>query len=326
MATMSVSEFAAAEHRRLVPDPPAGFRRDLSGLGDAELLALAGSLPRSSYRRAAALDLLVARYRKLVASCVQRYSRSPQPTEDLMQAGYVGLLKAISNFDPALGFSLAAYAVPCITGELKRHFRDKSWPLRVGRQLQERVLDLRQAEQLLTQQLGRVPTDAELAGDLGVGAGDVREARQAELVLQPMSLDEPVRGQPGAASLADLLGAEDPRLEHLLGMQAIAAHWSELPVREQQIMVAYYYRGLTQTQIGQQLGVSQMQVSRLLARALSYLRPRLLGQPQSATETVPDPAPRTGPPAAAARPRLAGRPASGRGGALAAAEPRERGG
>jgi RNA polymerase sigma-B factor len=321
-----MNEFAVAERRPLLPDPPAGFRRDLSGLRDTELLALTGSLPRSSQRRAAALDLLVARYRKLVRSRVQQYSRSPQPTEDLMQVGYVGLLKAINHFDPALGFSLATYAAPCITGELKRHFRDKSWQLCVGRQLQERVLEVRQTEQLLTQQLGRVPTDAELAGDLGVGVADVREARQAELVLQPMSLDEPVRGQPGAASLSDLLGAEDPRLEHLLGMQAIATHWGELPVREQQIMVLYYYRGMTQTQIGQQLGVSQMQVSRLLARALSYLRPRLFGQPESVTRAVLDPVLRTDLPGVAARPRRAGRPASGRGGALAAAEPRERDG
>jgi RNA polymerase sigma-B factor len=302
-----VNEFAVAEHLRLLPDPAAGFRQDLSGLGDRELLALVGSLPRSSHRRAAALDLLVARYRKLVRSCVQRYARKPQATEDLMQVGYVGLLKAINNFDPALGFSLAAYAGPCIAGELKRHFRDKSWPLRVERQLQERVLEVRQTEQVLTQQLGRVPTDCELAGDLGVGAADVREARQAELVLQPMSLDEPARGQPGAASLSDLLGEEDPRLEHMLGMQAIATHWGELPVREQRIVVLYYYRGMTQTQIGQQLGVSQMQVSRLLARTLSYLRPRLLGQPACVTETVLDPAPRTDLPGRAPRPRRAGR-------------------
>jgi RNA polymerase sigma-B factor len=312
-----MNEFAAAEHQPRVPDPAAGSGQDLSGLGDRELLALAGSLPRSSHRRAAALDLLVARYRNLVRSCVQRYSRSPKPAEDLMQVGYVGLLKAINNFDPAVGFSLAAYAGPCITGELKRHCRDKTWPLRVERQLQERVLELRQAEHLLAQQLGRVPTDCELAGDLGVGAADVREARQAELVLQPMSLDQPVRGQPDAASLSDLLGAEDPRLEHLLGMQAIATHWGELPVREQQIMVAYYYRGLTQTQIGQQLGVSQMQVSRLLARALSYLRPRLLGQPECATQAAPDPAPASAGsrpptwPADGCRPASACQPASG---------------
>jgi RNA polymerase sigma-B factor len=109
--------------------------------------------------------------------------------------------------------------------------------VRVVRHLQERVLEVRQAEHGLTRP----------------------------------------RAQ---ASLADLLGAEDPRLEHMLGMQAIATHWAELPAREQQIVVLRYYRGMTQAQIGQQLGISQMQVSRLLARALGYLRPRLFGQPE----------------------------------------------
>ena len=278
-----MSELPVAEHLRLLPEPAAGFRQGLSELEDRELLALASSLPRSSEGCAAARDLLVARYRNLVRSCVQRYSLSSEPTEDLTQVGYVGLLKAINNFDPALGFSLATYAIPCITGELKRHFRDKSWQVRVGRPLQERVLEVRQATHRLTQQHGRVPTDSELASDLGIGDADIREARQAEQVLQPLSLDEPLRGRPGAASLADLLGEEDPRLDHMLGMHAIAAHWGELPVREQQIVVLYYYRGMTQAQIGQHVGLSQMQVSRLLAGALGYLRPRLFGQPDYVT-------------------------------------------
>jgi RNA polymerase sigma-B factor len=298
-----MSELAAAEHPQPAPDPASGFCQVLSALGDRELLALTDSLPRSSQVRAAALDLLVGRYRELVRSCVRRYSRSPEPVEDLMQVGYVGLLKAINNFDPARGCSLGTYAEPCITGELKRHFRDKRWQVRVGRQLQERVLEIREAEHRLTQQLGRVPGDAELADDLGVGAADVREARQAELVLQPVSLDEPVRGQLGVASLSDRLGAEDPRLEHMLGMQAIAQHWGELPVREQQIVVLYYYRGLTQAQIGQQLGISQMQVSRLLAAALNYLRPRLFGQPGRVTGAILGPAARTGLTGSASRPR-----------------------
>ncbi len=305
-----MSEFAAAEHLRPLPGPAAGYRQDLSELEDRELLALAGSPPRSSQGCAAARDELVARYRKLVRSCVQRYTHGAEPAEDLMQVGYVGLLKAINNFDPALGFSLATYAEPCITGEIKRHFRDRIWQVRVARPLQERVLELRHAEHRLTQLLGRVPADSELAGDLGIGDADVREARQAELVLQPLSLDEPQRGQPGSASLSDLLGAEDPRLEHMLGMQAIATHWAELPAREQQVVVLYYYRGMTQDQIGQQLGISQMQVSRLLAHALSYLRPRLLGQPDYATEAV---APRTGLTSAASRPRRAGRAAAANG-------------
>ncbi len=305
MAIMSMSKLAAAEHLRHLPGEAAAYRTDLSGLEDRELLALAGSLPRSSQRRAGALDLLVARYRNLVRSCVQRYSRSSEPAEDLMQVGYVGLLKAINNYDPALGFTLGTYAEPCIIGELKRHFRDKSWQVRVGRPLQERVLAVRRTEHLLAQQLGRAPTDSELASDLGVGDADIREARQAELVLQPLSLDEPQRGRQGAARLSDLLGQEDSRLEHMLGMQALARHWGELPVREQQIVVLYYYRGMTQAQIGRQLGISQMHVSRLLARALDYLRPRLFGEPEHEADAVPGPATRTGPPTG--RPARCGR-------------------
>jgi RNA polymerase sigma-B factor len=302
---VSMSEFAAAEPLRLVPDAPAEFCQELSQLEDRELLALVGSLPRSSHRRAEAVDLLVARYRNLVRSCAQRYARSSVPIEDLMQVGYVGLLKAINNFDPALGFTLATYATPCITGELKRHFRDKSWPVRVGRPLQERVLEVRQAEQFLTQRLGRMPTDSELASDVGIRDADIREARQAELVLQPLSLDGPTGRQSSVASLAELLGEEDPHLEHMLGMQAIATHWAELPLREQQVVVLYYYRGMTQAHIGQQLGLSQMQVSRLLARALGYLRPRLFGRIEFATDALVAPVPRTGTAGAAPRQRQA---------------------
>ncbi len=279
-----MSELAAAEQLPVVPDPAAVFGEDLQGLGDGELLVLTSSLTRSSELRAVALDLLVGRYGKLVRSCVRRYSRSSEPVEDLMQVGFVGLLKAINNFDPARGFSLASYAEPCITGELKKHFRDKIWPMRVARPLQERVLEVRQAEHRLLQQLGRTPGDSDLAGELRISAEDVREARQAELLLKPLSLDEPLPGQP-RATVSGRLGAEDPRLEQLLGMQAIAAHWAELPVREQEIVVLYYYRGMSQAQIGQQFGISQMQVSRLLARTLGYLRSRLLGSPGTTSIT-----------------------------------------
>jgi RNA polymerase sigma-B factor len=287
MATMSANA-PAAEPVGLLPAPAAGIRRDLSGLDDRELLALAGSLPLSSERRAVARDLLVGRYRNLVRSCVQRYARSHEPVEDLMQVGYVGLLKAINNFDPALGFSLATYAIPCITGEIKRYFRDKSWQVHVERPLQELVLQVRDATSSLAQQVGRTPSDSELASHLAVRDADVRDARRAELVLQPCSLDEPLRGPAGAASLAELLGEEDPRLEHVLGMLAVTTHWGELPARERRILVLRFYSGMTQAQIGQQLGISQIQVSRLLAHALGYLRPRIFGPPECVTEAVLD--------------------------------------
>jgi len=249
----------------------------LAGLDDRELLEITRTAPRDSARRDAACELLVKRHRNLVWSCVRRYRGSPEPAEDLAQVGHVGLLKAINNFDPAFGVSLAAYAQPCISGEIKRHFRDKRWQVHVKRSVQDLVLDVRAAARQLTQDLGRLPTDTDLARHLGVSRDDLREARQAEMAFQPCSLDAPLAGQPEAASLADLLGDEDPAMEHMLNIQAVAAHWRELPQREQQILVMRFYGDMTQAQIGHQLGISQMQVSRLLAHAFCYLRPRLLG-------------------------------------------------
>jgi RNA polymerase sigma-B factor len=294
MAPNSLRASSAAESVQVLPAPAGRICRGLAGLDDRELLEVVRSFPRSSERRAAACDLLVARYRNLVWSCVQRYWRGgPEPAEDLMQVGQVGLLKAINNFDPVFGASLAAYAWPCITGEIKRHFRDKRWQVHVERSLQELVLKVREATGRLTQQLGHMPADAELASHLGVSDADIRDARRAELVLQPRSLDEPLGGQAGAASLADLLGEEDPQLEQMLSMQAVATHWRELPAREQKILAMRFYGDMTQAQVGQQLGISQMHVSRLLAHALGYLRPRLLGLPERASDLGLDAAPGT---------------------------------
>src|SRR5579862_2642391 len=257
---------------------PAGrTARELDRLDDRALLSIVRSAPRASERRQAACELLVGRHRNLVRSCVLRYKRSPEPTEDLMQVGYVGLIKAINNFDPDMGGNLAAYAQPCITGEIKRHFRDKRWQVHVERAVQERVLELREATRQLTQQLGHVPRESELASHLGVSAEELQGARRADLVLQPFSLDAPLTDRPDAASLADLLGEEDPQMEHMLDLQALAAHWDELPRREQRILLMRFYGDMTQAEIGQQLGISQMHVSRLLAHALGYLRERLLG-------------------------------------------------
>jgi RNA polymerase sigma-B factor len=192
-----------------------------------------------------------------------------------MQVGYVGLLKAINNFDPAAGASLATYARPCISGEIKRHFRDKRWQIHVKRPVQDLVLEVREATWRLTQELGRTPADSDLARHLGVSGDDLRQARRAELAFWPFSLDAPLPGQPGMSTLADVFGAEDPRLEHMLGMRAVAMHWGELPPREQEILVMNFRGGMTQAQIGQQLRISQMHVSRLRAHALSYLRSRL---------------------------------------------------
>jgi RNA polymerase sigma-B factor len=275
-----VSGTAAISVAEPVPGSAAlarpGAFSDLARLDDRALLGIIRLLPRASERRAAACEILVTRYQGLVWSCVRRYLHSPEPAEDLAQVGYVGLLKAINNFDPAICRNLARYAEPCISGEIKRHFRDRRWQIHVKRPVQELMLNVRAATGPLTQDLGRTPTDSDLATHLGVSGDDLRQARRAELAFQPSSLDAPLAGQPGMSTLADYLGEEDPRLEHMLAMQAVTTHWGELTPREQSILLRSFRGGLTQTEIGRRLGISQMHVSRLRTRALDHLRSRLL--------------------------------------------------
>jgi len=260
-----------------------GDRAELKELSDNALLARIRALPRDSELRAAVCAVLVDRYEKLVRSCVRQYRGSPEPTEDLMQVGYVGLLKAINNYDPEVGDSLSAYAQPCISGEIKRHFRDKRWQIHVRRSAQELLLQLRKATEELTHQLGRIPEEAELAERLGVSPDDIQEARQADLVFSTYSLDAPMSDRDDPALLADMLGDDDPGVAHTIDMEAVNAHWEELPEREQRILVMRFYGNLTQTEIGERLGISQMHVSRLLARALGHLKSRLLDSAETDT-------------------------------------------
>jgi RNA polymerase sigma-B factor len=248
---------------------------ELEALEDADLLTMIHSLPRDSGLRDLACEVLVTRYQPLVRACVLRYRNSVEPQEELMQVGYVGLLKAINNYDPAIGTSLAGYAQPCVSGEIKRHFRDKRWQVHVKRSLQELRLEIRSAIADLTPTLGRTPTDTEVAGQLSISEADVREARQAELAFHPASLDSPLAGEDGTACLGDVVGADDPGLQHVIDMQAVWTHWSGLPDREQQLLLMRFYGNMTQSEIGQRLGISQMHVSRLLAEAIGYLRHQL---------------------------------------------------
>jgi RNA polymerase sigma-B factor len=251
------------------------LRSLLGKMSDDELLMRFRQYPADSSQRAAACEILVARHEKLVRTCVRQYRGSPEPVEDLMQVGYVGLLKAINNYDPALGHGLAAYALPCVSGEIKRHFRDKRWQVHVRRTAQENLLEMRKATEDLTQKLGRAPSDEELEERLGISAEELAEARQADMVFSAYSLDAPLADRDDPARLGDVLGEEDPEFDQAINMQSIATHWPELPEREQRILVMRFYGNLTQAEIGSRLGISQMHVSRLLARALAHLRSRL---------------------------------------------------
>jgi len=250
---------------------------------DSDLLALIRADDEDDELRAAAREVIVIRYESLVRGCVHRYRDSPEPVEDLMQAGYVGLLKAINNFDPALGQNLAAYAQPCVSGEIKRHFRDKRWQIHVKRSAQELLLRVRRARGELAQDLGRSPRDEEMARHLGVSLDDLHDAQRADMVFHSHSLDAPLYGQEDPATLSELIGQEDPQVEHTLDMESVLTHWSDLPEREQRILTMRFYGNMTQAEIGERLGISQMHVSRLLARALRYLRDRLLENDEEET-------------------------------------------
>jgi RNA polymerase sigma-B factor len=268
------------DHRERPEDPsgPAGSAAEppLASREDAELLAVISTEPLGSDQREAACQVLVQRYSWLVSSCVQQYSGSPEFREDLLQVGYVGLLTAINRFDPELGSSLPGYARPCISGEIKRHFRDKRWQVRVRRPVQELRLRMREAAGELTQQLSRSPREAELADFLNVSVEEIREARLADEAFLVRSLDTPL-ADGDTASLNVFLASDDPGLEQVIDMEALRVVWPQLPEPEQRILMMRYYGGMTQADIGLRLRISQMQVSRLQARALRFLRNAMLG-------------------------------------------------
>lgn len=249
---------------------------------DEELIRLVQTLPHGDARRDRACEELMARYGHIVRAAVQRHRAAPDLAEDLAQVGYLGLMKAITNFDPEVGSSLAAYAQPCVTGEIKRHFRDKRWQLRVTRPAQELRIELRRATDDLAQQLAHTPSDTELASHLQITQGEVVTARLAARAFTAASLDAPVSSEEGAASIGELIGDEDPGLEHTLNMEALRTHWEELAEPDRQLLLMRFYGNMTQSEIGDQLGISQMHVSRLLAHALGYLRDRILETGQAA--------------------------------------------
>ncbi len=253
--------------------PASAGTRDAS---DEELVALMRSRPAGDPERDAACQALVARYDGLVRGSAARYRGTPESAEDLMQVGYLGLMKAINGFDPALGGSLGAYAAPCVSGEIKRYFRDTRWQIRVQRSAQELRLRIREAAAELTQELSRAPRDSELADRLGVSEADVAEAQLASQVFQVSSLDAPVGGDDyDAATLGDLIGEADAGLDHVVDIDAVWTHCAELPAREQRLLMLRFYGNMTQEEIARELGISQMHVSRLLTGALSYLRGRI---------------------------------------------------
>jgi RNA polymerase sigma-B factor len=217
-----------------------------------------------------AREELVELYRPLAEYLARRFYGRGEPLDDLIQVASIGLLKAIDRFDPGREVKFSTYATATIVGELKRHFRDKGWALRVPRRLQESGLKVGRAVTDLSQQLGRAPTIREISETTGLSDEEVLEAMETVNAYTAASLDAPT-DEEGATSLQKL-GAEDPTFELLESWTSVAPALQQLPARERRILYLRFFRGLTQTQIAEELGISQMHVSRLLSRTLAGLR------------------------------------------------------
>jgi RNA polymerase sigma-B factor len=231
------------------------------------------------HRDREARDELIARFLPLARKLARRYVQSSEPYEDLVQVASLGLVKAVERFDPDRGFAFSSFAVPTIVGELKRYFRDTAWALHVDRGAQERARKITDAQQKLGSRTGRIPTIDELAQYLEISQEDVLEGLQTAEAYGAISLNAPMAGEDDEDSTRlDAIGAEDARLKRVDDHATIFAAARHLPTREREILFLRFNEDLTQSEIADRVGVSQMQVSRLLRRSLSRLR-ELTDQP-----------------------------------------------
>jgi RNA polymerase sigma-B factor len=226
--------------------------------------------------RARIRDELVEMHLPLVEYLARRFRNRGEPLDDLVQVATIGLIKSVDRFDLERGVEFSTYATPTIVGEIKRHFRDKGWAIRVPRRLQELKLSLTKATSELSQKLGRSPTVAELAGHLGMSEEEVLEGLESANAYSAVSLDAPDGGDEDSPAVADTLGAEDESLEGVEYRESLKPLLDQLPPREKRILLLRFFGNMTQSQIADDLGISQMHVSRLLARTLTQLRAGLL--------------------------------------------------
>ncbi|GGV49826.1 RNA polymerase sigma factor [Streptomyces griseoflavus] len=232
------------------------------------LESLAEGTPEYSYVRNTLVELNLA----LVKFAASRFRTRSEPMEDIIQVGTIGLIKAIDRFELSRGVEFPTFAMPTIIGEVKRFFRDTSWSVRVPRRLQELRLDLAKAGDELAQQLDRAPTVAELAERLGISADEVVEGMAASNAYTASSLDAQPEEDDAEGALADRIGYEDHGLEGIEYIESLKPMIAELPSRDRKILSLRFVAGMTQSEIGEELGISQMHVSRLLSRTLVKLR------------------------------------------------------
>jgi RNA polymerase sigma-B factor len=220
-----------------------------------------------------ARDALVQRFMPLTRSLARRYNRSSEPFEDLLQVASLGLLKALDRFDPQRGHPFASFAVPTILGEMRRYFRDCGWSVHVPRGDQERALKVRDAQERFARERGRAPTVNQLAEYLELDTEQVINALQAVQAYESLSLDAPRPGaEDGVMTYGDAVGQEDERYELIELDATVVAALEHIPARERKMLHMRFVEDLTQTEIAARVGISQMQVSRLLRRSLDQLR------------------------------------------------------
>jgi RNA polymerase sigma-B factor len=238
------------------------------------LLTLMADLPEGA-DRARVRARLIELYIPLAEYLARRFRNRGEQLDDLVQVANLGLIKSVDGYDPERGAAFTSYAIPMIVGELKRHFRDKGWDVRVPRRLQELRLEITKVSGDLAQDLGRSPTVADLAARLHVSEEEIIEGLDCGQAYRALSLDAPVGGEgadSGQNGLGDLLGSVDPDMENVENREALRPLLARLPAREQKIIAMRFFGNLTQSQIAAELGISQMHVSRLLAQALRDLR------------------------------------------------------
>jgi len=226
--------------------------------------------------RAALRDEIICRCIPAAHKEAVRYRRTGESMDDLTQVAVVGLIFAVDRFDPGREIPFRHFALPTISGELKRHFRDKGWGIKVSRRMQELYQEVRQTEPDLAQRLGRTPTDEDLAGDLHLSTSDIAAAREGEAMYTARSLNWPIYDDDNAAELGDLLGGPDPDIDQVTNRDALHRAIDTLPPRLATILHLRFVEELTQLQIAQRMGVSQMHVSRLISKSLTLLRQHMV--------------------------------------------------
>ena len=245
----------------------------------AELFVALHAVDASAAAQSQAREDLVRLHLPLVEHLTRRFLNRGEPYDDLVQVGTIGLIKAIDRFDSDRGVEFSTYATPTIVGEIKRHFRDKSWAIRVPRRLQELRASISTATAELTQDLGRSPTVAEIASRIEVTEEEVIEGLESANAYTTLSLDAGDSGDDSTLSMLDTIGEDDEALEHVENRESLKPLLEQLDPREKHILTLRFFRGMTQSQIAAEIGVSQMHVSRLLNKTLTFLRERLTEDP-----------------------------------------------